>query len=140
VSTSPNPRFTDNLNGTITDNLTGLIWLKNADCFGQLVWSTALSSANVLADGACGLSDGSVAGDWRLPNRNELTSLLDLGTFDPALPSGHPFTNFQASRYWSSTTRVDDSSNAWDVGFNNGGVHNETKTVDNFVIAVRGGS
>lgn len=28
----PNPRFTDNRNGTITDNLTGLIWLQNANC------------------------------------------------------------------------------------------------------------
>jgi hypothetical protein len=26
----PTPRFTDNTNGTITDNLTGLIWLQNA--------------------------------------------------------------------------------------------------------------
>ncbi len=25
----PLPRFTDNNNGTVTDNLTGLIWLKN---------------------------------------------------------------------------------------------------------------
>jgi hypothetical protein len=28
----PTPRFTDNSNGMITDNLTGLIWLKNANC------------------------------------------------------------------------------------------------------------
>lgn len=31
----PNPRFTDNANGTVTDNLTGLIWLKNANCFSS---------------------------------------------------------------------------------------------------------
>ena len=31
----PNPRFTDNNNGTVTDNLTGLIWLKHANCFGS---------------------------------------------------------------------------------------------------------
>ncbi len=30
----PIPRFKDNNNGTVTDNLTGLIWLKNANCFG----------------------------------------------------------------------------------------------------------
>jgi hypothetical protein len=30
----PDPRFTDNADGTVTDNLTGLIWLRNADCFG----------------------------------------------------------------------------------------------------------
>lgn len=43
----PSPRFTDNGNGTVTDNLTGLIWLKNADCFGFVttqVWATAPAS------------------------------------------------------------------------------------------------
>ncbi|MGC9023085.1 MAG: hypothetical protein ACP5J5_08205, partial [Dissulfurimicrobium sp.] len=30
-ATLPTPRFTDNGNGTVTDNLTGLIWLKNAN-------------------------------------------------------------------------------------------------------------
>ena len=39
----PNPRFTDNNNGTVTDNLTGLIWLKNANCIGSLTWSLTLS-------------------------------------------------------------------------------------------------
>src|SRR5262249_33933161 len=39
----PSPRFTDNQNGTITDNLTGLIWLKNANCPGiSRTWQTAL--------------------------------------------------------------------------------------------------
>ncbi|UCE55232.1 MAG: hypothetical protein JSV31_07260 [Desulfobacterales bacterium] len=33
----PVPRFTDNEDGTVTDNLTGLVWLKNANC--QLFWS-----------------------------------------------------------------------------------------------------
>ena len=47
----PNPRFTDNGNGTVTDNLTGLIWLKNADCFGQRSWSDALSDCNSLGAG-----------------------------------------------------------------------------------------
>lgn len=38
----PNPRFTDNGNGTVTDNLTGLIWLKDANCFGKRFWADAL--------------------------------------------------------------------------------------------------
>ena len=38
----PNPRFTDNLDGTITDNLTGLIWMKNANCSGPRTWDSAL--------------------------------------------------------------------------------------------------
>ena len=39
----PNPRFTDNLDGTITDNLTGLIWLKDANCFGYRNWGEAIT-------------------------------------------------------------------------------------------------
>ena len=91
--TWPSPRFTVNTtnigtdqepniidDGTVTDNLTGLIWLKDAGCFSGLTdrnWSTALQSANELADGACNLSDGSVAGDWRLPNMVEMASLVN---------------------------------------------------------------
>ena len=73
----PNPRFTDNGDGTVTDNLTRLTWLKDAGCLGQQTWADALPLANTLADGnvACGLADGSAEGDWRLPNRNELASL-----------------------------------------------------------------
>ena len=43
-------RFTDNGNGTVTDNLTGLIWLKNANCGGAKDWATALTFANSLYD------------------------------------------------------------------------------------------
>ena len=38
----PDPRFTDNGDGTITDNLTGLMWLKDANCFGSQTWTNAL--------------------------------------------------------------------------------------------------
>jgi len=43
----PSPRFTDNLNGTITDNL----WLKNANCFRAQSWANALHAANTLTSG-----------------------------------------------------------------------------------------
>ena len=75
----PSPRFTDNGNGTVTDNLTGLIWLKNASCYGQMPWTNALNVANALASGSCGLTDGSIAGAWRLPNVREMQSLIDYG-------------------------------------------------------------
>jgi hypothetical protein len=77
----PSPRFTDNLDGTVTDHLTGLIWLKNADCdaLRSTDWATAVFNAHSLASGICGLADGSVAGDWRLPNVKELQSLVDFG-------------------------------------------------------------
>ncbi|MGQ9500071.1 MAG: hypothetical protein ACUVQ6_06945, partial [Dissulfurimicrobium sp.] len=57
----PAQRFTDNNDGTVTDNLTGLVWLKDANCFGQKTWANALNEANTLASGTCGLSDGSTA-------------------------------------------------------------------------------
>jgi len=145
---SPAPRFTDNNNGTITDNLTGLIWLKNANCPAtSRDWATALSdvaslnSAGTMNGNNCGDTSnaGSHQSDWRLPNRNELTSLLDLGTFNPALPAGHP--NFVASPYWSSTTLALVSDTAWGVDFGFGGVTSTIKTNPSFfVTAVRGGS
>jgi hypothetical protein len=108
----PSPRFKDNLNGTVTDNLTGLAWLKNADCLGGVKTRTqAFDFANNLHDGFglpaalldCGLSDGSTAGQWRVPNRFEMESLLDLSQTDPTLPPGHPFINVQNNYYWTSS-------------------------------------
>ena len=90
----PTPRFTDNNNGTVTDNLTGLIWTKNANGFLKY-WADALSLANSLKSGDAGLTDGSKAGDWRLPNLQELESLIDYGSNDPALPAGPPFKGVQ---------------------------------------------
>jgi hypothetical protein len=100
----PDPRFTDNGNGSITDNLTGLVWLKNADCFGFQSWEDALKDANNLAQGQCGLSDNSKAGNWRVPNTRELQSVMDNRTVAPALPLGNPFVNVQPTLYWSSTS------------------------------------
>lgn len=149
----PVPRFTDNGDGTVTDNLTGLKWIADWDCDALdggsgVNWATALTNANNLADGACGLTDGSIAGDWRLPNRNELQSLLNMQVFNPAVPdtagtgqwtAGDPFTNVQSAVYWSSTTLVNSSTGAWVVGFILGDVIANTKTIDRRVLAVSGG-
>jgi hypothetical protein len=110
------PRFTDNGDGTVTDNLTGLIWLKDANGFGEVPWEEALSKARALASGSPGLTDGSMAGNWRLPNVNELQSLLDLSNAaGPALPDRHPFANVQAANYWSSTSVAAFPALAWYV-------------------------
>ncbi len=100
----PAPRFSDNRNGTVTDKLTGLVWLKQADAFGTRTWHQALAACNSLCAGAAGLSDGSVCGDWRLPNAFELRTLMDYSMFNPALTAGHPFPDVSTSLYWSSTT------------------------------------
>ncbi len=135
----PNPRFTDNSDGTVTDNLTGLIWLKNANAFGFRGWATALTDCATLNSGEAGLSDGSVEGDWRLPNIRELQSLIDYGRYNPALPSGHPFTGVQSGYYWSSSTVAVNTVFAWSVALDGGYVSNGYKPSTDYVWPVRGG-
>ncbi len=66
-------RFKDNCNGTVTDNLSGLIWLQNAIAFGQQNWWNANAAAATLDAGDFEwLTDGSSEGDWRLPTKLEL--------------------------------------------------------------------
>ena len=135
----PTPRFTDHGDGTVTDHLTGLIWLKNANCFGPQTWSNALSAANTLAHGSCGLSDGSAAGDWRLSNVKELQSLIDFGQISPALATGHPFSDvFLSSSYWSSTTGAGAPSPCGPLDVNSGGTSRTPKGSIMFVWPVRG--
>jgi len=149
-------RFSDNGDGTVSDNLTGLIWLQDAR-FGALAgtvaegegdWATALSAANALADGTCGLADSSSASHWRLPNITKLHSLVDLRWVGPALPDtagtgqwseGNPFTGVQSDYYWSSTTTAYYPVNAWVVHLSDGVVGRENPVNPRYVWPVRGG-
>jgi len=107
----PDPRFTVNGDGTVRDNLTGLIWLQNANCLGSPVgWMYAIGFADDLHDPQCGLTDGSIAGDWRIPNIKELLSLVDYSEFNPVITnSGYLIfwdivsSQEENSYYWSST-------------------------------------
>jgi hypothetical protein len=137
----PNPRFIDNSNGTIMDNLTGLVWLKDANCFGTRTWSNSLNDANALNNGECGLTDGSVEGDWRLPNVNELKSLVNIGQANTATwLAAQGFTNVQANWYWSSSTfAFDINDRVWLVGMEDGYVGPYYKTSNYCVWPVRAG-
>lgn len=76
-------RFIDRGDGTVLDCNTGLLWLKKPNCFGVDNWQDALDNAAGLASGSCGLTDGSVAGDWRLPTISELCSAGEVEGFCP---------------------------------------------------------
>ena len=106
----PVPRFTDHGDETITDNLTGLMWTKNANLAGgPKFWQEALDYVKSINSGA-GLGGYH---DWRLPNRKELFSLIDHSKSGPALPASHPFQNVQSDYYWLSTTFAWSPYYAW---------------------------
>jgi len=135
----PSPRFTDHGDGTVTDNLTGLMWTKDVNLpNGTKTWQQAL-------DYVAGMNAGTYPNygytDWRLPNRKELYNLMDFSQYNPPLSSGHPFTNVQASNYWSSTTfayyyYTDD---AWIVYMWSGEMSYNLKYNYQYVWPVRGG-
>ncbi|MBM2838631.1 MAG: Fibronectin, type domain protein, partial [Deltaproteobacteria bacterium] len=116
----PSPRFTvDGTGLCVTDNLTGLMWVKTRD--GTMrTWQQALDYANNLT--LCGYTD------WRLPNRKELRSLIDYSQSTPALPSGHPFGG-GTGYWWSSSTYTTDTNYAWVVKAWNGDDTVSNKTV-----------
>jgi hypothetical protein len=136
----PVPRFIDHGNGTVTDNLTGLIWTKNASLpNGYITWQQALDYvASLNASNYFGYTD------WRLPNRKELFSLIDHSQYNPFLPADHPFTNVQSSLYWSSTTYAYSPDQPWTVSVWYGtvnGRYSGTKSDSNSLAVwpVRGG-
>lgn len=114
---TPATQFTDNGDGTVTV-AGGLTWLRDANCAdavvvggrtvvgGTLSWDDAVVWSGGLATGTCGLRDGSVPGDWRLPTRAELMQLA----VDLAYDS--PFLSVQSDNYWSSWTYFVDKAGA----------------------------
>jgi hypothetical protein len=134
----PSPRFKENGNGTVTDNLTGLIWLKDANLLktrdqsfdadetvgdGKVTWQHALDYIKKLnQDSYQGYSD------WRLPNIIELHSLDHVSYIESYLLVYYElegwvkdagFINYQGNSglknyYWNSTT---DASSPEKAGF-----------------------
>jgi hypothetical protein len=125
-------RYVDCGNGTVTDTVTGLIWLQDAACMGLANYTAANQAAAALANGQCSLTDGSVAGDWRLPTKDEwsatiahavaLSCTLSFGAY-PSLTNDagtaclsvgpSSFTGVLPNAFWSSTSLETDPILAW---------------------------
>lgn len=124
----PVPRFTDNGNGTVTDSLTGLLWPKNANLPGKTTsWQEALNFiTSINTANTYGRSD------WRLPNINELESLINDNTAEARRTSiwlnKMGFENVQEYDYWSSTTDAKTNTDAWRVFMRTGYENAQGKT------------
>ena len=130
--------FTDNADGTISDNCTNLEWKKCSEpdtsittCGGTHAfygWGQALVQCE-------GLNYGGHT-DWRLPNRNELLSIVNLSAFNPPVNTTY-FPNTGLDSYWSSSTYVYATGNAWPVEIS-GSTGNDAKNTGYYVRCVRG--
>ena len=121
-------RQTINGKVVVTDSKTGLMWQK--EYATDKTWQQALAYCQSLN----GESYGGYS-NWRLPNKNELASLLDPGK------SKAPYSNFPdmpSNNFWSSST-ANDAKYAWYVRFNIGDVqyYPAEKTSSNNARCVR---
>lgn len=121
-------RFADNQNGTITDNLTQLIWQKVPNTT-TLTWENALAYAESLSLAS--------ATDWRLPNIKELQSLNDETLSNPSVNTTY-FATIGTKNYWSSTSVQNQTLNCWFWNTQFGITTFGLKTATNWAICVRG--
>lgn len=115
----------DNVKKVVNDTKTGLMWQD--DSVGKVMnWDTAITTCENLT----------LAGynDWRLPNKKEIESIVDVNKA-PTLPSA--FISFASYSYWSSSIDTNNDSNAWIMGFDFGFSATAPKFDGNYVRCVR---
>ena len=136
--TTPSSDFTVMGNGSVVRHeTTGLEWQRCA--VGQ-TWdgSTCTGSASSRTwQGA--LDVAAAAGDgWRLPNVNELRSIVEECRIIPAI-NRVVFPNSPSSYFWSASPYAGYSGSAWGVHFSSGSDSRSSKSNNNRVRLVRGG-
>src|SRR5439155_8249501 len=125
--------YTDNGDGTITDNNTKLVWEKKSADGSIHDVNTAYSWAGAFATHIAALNAESFGGhgDWRLPNVRELQSIADYGHFGPAVSSAFNSACVSgatvltgsctaAVQYWASTSSASNPTFGWAVIFSDG--------------------
>jgi hypothetical protein len=123
--------YTDNGDGTVTDNVTGLMW-QQVVAATKYAWADAVAYCPTLT----------LAGhsDWRLPSVIELLSIVDLGQSDsPLVHTINPtyFPSTPSDDFWSASLLAGSSSNAWHVSFDDGSTNNDHVYYTNDVRCVR---
>lgn len=143
-STDESTEFDQFADGTVIDNSTGLMWMSCA--LGQS-WTTTDNTCtgspikmqwNQMSEVAKFNQSGGFAGkqDWRLPNINELRSIVEDCRSDPAINTVL-FPNTASAKFWTSSPYVGLASNAWVVDFGQGRDNFELKSNSNYVRLVR---
>ena len=113
------PSFTENNNGTINDNITGLIWQKTDG--GEMTYVNASVLYKTLNLGG--------KTDWRLPTSHELFDINHFDKINPALNTTY-FTATSAEYWWTSDPRADDATAIWVVNAGGGiGAHPKSETL-----------
>jgi hypothetical protein len=105
----PHPAsYTTNGDGTVTDNVTGLIWQVAVDPGSYMPAQAATYCANL-------------GGAWRLPTRVELVSLVDFTVASPGPTINQMyFPNTPPAAFWTSTATAGAAGYVWIVGFDSG--------------------
>jgi hypothetical protein len=137
-STTPSSDFIDNQDGTVTHKCTGLVWQR---CSVGQTWngtSCTGTAQTYTYDQALALKT-SFAGnsDWRLPNANELHTIVEYGSYNPAINTAL-FPNTPDNYYWSASPVAGSSYYAWIVYFDYGYGSWDGKGSSYFVRLVRG--
>lgn len=141
----PDPRFVDNGDGTVIDNLTGLEWIRSPHLLsgntGPMEWNNAIDFCNDL--------NYSARSDWRLPNIREIESLLNYGSgswgdepYEWLNSNETPFVGVKDDAYWSSTPYFTSVDAAWGIYMTHGAIAAENKSSygNPYVWPVRSGA
>lgn len=142
AATAPASRFADNRDGTVTDRASGLQWKRCSEgqtwsggtCTGTaggFTWQAALQRADAATDAG--------RSDWRLPNLQELLSIVEEACYAPAIDLAVFPGAISATEAWSSSPLAYWADYAWHVDFYNGHDFYSLKNYDGQVLLVRGG-
>jgi fibronectin type 3 domain-containing protein len=137
---TPNSRYNDHGNGTVTDKYTGLMWAKCS--IGQNTTSCSGSASNHNWKQALEVAKNSTLADysdWRLPNIKELSTLIAYDRNDPSINLSR-FPNTPSSTFWTSSPGGSHRGNAATIQFSNGYDSYGSHSNDYFVRLVRSGS